>query len=71
MVEMQVVQSSTVESVGYDADLGELHVLFRSSPSAYIYQGVPQQLFEELLVSPSIGAFLHRQVIRTYAFYRG
>jgi hypothetical protein len=71
MVDLQPVQSSSIEAVGYDPELGELHVVFRSSPSAYIYQGVPQQVFDALMTSPSAGAFINRQVVNIYPFYRG
>jgi KTSC domain len=71
MVEMQFVQSGTVEAVGYDVDASELHVRFNSSPSAYIYQGVPQDVFDRLMASPSKGSFLNREVIKVYPFYRG
>ena len=71
MVDMHAIQSSTVDAVGYDAEASELHVRFRSSPSAYIYQGVPQGVFDSLMTSPSVGSFLHREVIKVYPFYRG
>lgn len=70
MPEMHYVQSSTVESVGYDAESAELHVTFLSSPVTYVYQGVPADLFERLMLAPSKGTFLHWEVKGTYPFYK-
>lgn len=70
MVEMQQVQSSNVEAVGYDAAAAELHVQYLSSPAVYVYQGVPEDVFERLLNSPSVGSFLHAEVKGVYPFYK-
>lgn len=71
MVEMQFVQSNTVEAIGYDAQSSELVIQFKSSPSPYIYQGVPEHVYEGLMASSTKGGFLHREVISVYPFYRG
>lgn len=70
MVEMQNVQSSNVESVGYDANAMELHVRFLSGPTVYAYHGVPEVLFEQLLSAPSKGGFVNTQIKNVYTFDR-
>ena len=70
MVEMEAVQSETVVSVGYDDGASELHVRYRSSPSVYVYQAVPRDLFDRLMADGSKGGFLHREIKGVYAVYR-
>ena len=67
MPEMIYVDSSNVEAIGYDDDLQELHVQFVSGGN-YIYQGVPRQIFDELMNAPSKGSFLNRQIKNVYQF---
>jgi hypothetical protein len=71
MVEMISVQSSTVLEVGYDTEGANLHVRFKSSPTLYIYQGVPGGVYEQLMFSASKGSFINSQIKHTYPFYIG
>lgn len=66
MIEMQYINSSNVEQIGYDEDLSELHVKFLSGPTIYVYLGIPLQLFEDLMNAPSKGGFLHANVYENY-----
>lgn len=69
MVEMISVSSSNVAEIGYDAEQSQLHVRYVKSPSLYVYESVPVEVFEQLMQSPSKGSFLHRQVKGIYSFY--
>ncbi|WP_399230307.1 KTSC domain-containing protein [Synechococcus sp. CS-1332] len=66
---MLLVSSSNVESVGYDEIAQELHVRYHSRPDIYVYQAVPQDLFDRLLAASSKGSFLHREVKGVYSFF--
>lgn len=67
MPEMNYVNSSNVEAVGYDDETNELHVQFLSG-GYYIYYDVPRDIFDNLMLSPSIGSFLNREVKNVYQF---
>ena len=67
MVEMMYVDSSNVEAVGHDPDAQELHVRFLSGDT-YIYHGVPAQVYNELIASPSKGSYLNRMIKGTYDY---
>ena len=67
MPEMVYVDSSNIESIGYEDDTQELHVQFLSG-GYYIYHGVPRQIFDGLMSAPSKGSFLNREIKRVYQF---
>jgi len=67
MPEMFYVDSSNIESIGYDDDAQELHVQFVSG-GYYIYHQVPSQIYEDLMSAPSKGSFLNREVKGVYQF---
>ncbi len=67
MPELIYVDSSNIEAIGYDDDTQELHVKFLSS-GYYIYQGVPRQIFDEMMMAQSKGSFLNREVKGVYQF---
>lgn len=69
MPEMIYVDSSNIEAIGYDDDAQELHVRFLSGVS-YVYQGVPRQIFDDLMQAASKGSFLNREVKGVYGFTR-
>ena len=52
MPHMTPVDSSNIESVGYDTSNRELHVRFLGNRT-YVYSDVPAELYEELLRAPS------------------
>jgi hypothetical protein len=70
MVEMNYVESSNVEQVGYDVDAMELHVKFKNSEFMYVYLEVPQGIYDGLLVADSVGSYLNREVKSIYKFER-
>ena len=51
-MERQSVESSQIRSIGYDGGL--LEVEFHQG-KVYQYQGVPQDVYDKLMGSPSIG----------------
>jgi hypothetical protein len=59
MVDMTPVRSSTVESVGWDADAQELVVEFKNG-SRYVYPDAGQATYQDLLSSPSPGSYINR-----------
>ena len=69
MPEMFFIDSSNIEAIGYDDDAQELHVQFLSG-GYYIYHEVPRQIFDDLMLAPSKGSFLNREVKGVYQFTR-
>jgi hypothetical protein len=67
MPHMTPVDSSNIESVGYDTSNRELHVRFLGNRT-YVYSDVPAELYEELLRAPSKGSFLNRAVKGAYGY---
>jgi hypothetical protein len=65
-VEMVLVISSVLEAVGFDPDHGELHVRFRDG-GTYVYAGVPERVFRELLEAGSKGGFFANVIKPGYA----
>ena len=51
MPEMQYVDSSNIEAIGYDPDNQELHVRFLKSGETYVYYSVEEWVFQEFLQS--------------------
>jgi hypothetical protein len=68
MVEMNYVQSSNVECIGYDPESMELHVRFLNSALTYVYLNVPQQVFDEMMYAPSKGSYLSQCIKNVYPF---
>lgn len=66
MVDMVAVRSSNIESIGYDTEAQELHVRFLRMPGVYVYPGVPESLYQDLLSARSKGKFFHRYIRRVY-----
>jgi hypothetical protein len=70
MVDMEYVDSSNIEMVGYDPEEMELYVKFRSCEEPYVYEGVPEQVHEEFMAAPSKGSYLNRVLKGVYNFHR-
>lgn len=68
-VDMIQVESSNVDSVGYDEMEQILYVRFLTG-ATYIYKGVNSYEFEGLLNAPSIGSYLHRNIKNNYPYER-
>lgn len=59
--EMISVESSNVDSVGYDAAKRVVYIRFKDN-ALYAYYDVPNNIFDELLKSNSVGAYLHKNI---------
>lgn len=58
---MQMVNSSNVEAVGYDAAAREIYVRFLGGRT-YAYGEATERTFEELRSADSVGSYLNRVV---------
>jgi len=67
--EMTPVDSSNVESVGYDKDSQNVFVSFLNG-SIYVYKGVAENEFENLRDAASVGSYLHRNFKNVYPYER-
>ena len=63
------VASSNVSSVGYDPNTGTLEVEFLSG-WVYQYYGVPENLYDQMMVAPSKGKFLHMYIKNRFPYSR-
>jgi hypothetical protein len=68
MIEMISVASSNLESIGYDAGSCELYVRYKTGET-YLYQNVPQQVFDELMAADSKGSYMNRIIKPAYRSY--
>lgn len=59
---MTPVNSSCVNSIGYDEATQELRVEFREG-EVYSYPNTSKMLYEELMKSPSKGQFLNKYFV--------
>jgi hypothetical protein len=66
--DMQWVDSTSVEEIGYDSDAEELFIRFVDGLSVYVYTDVPLSTFEELMRAPSKGSYLNREIKPNYQF---
>lgn len=64
-VTMISVSSSNIHSIGYDKQNQLVYVRFLNN-SLYVYQGVPESEFENLLRASSCGRYLHQRFINVY-----
>jgi len=63
------MNSSNIGPVEYDVAKREMIVTFRSGET-YVYTGVDNAVYHELLESPSPGGFFHRNIRERYPYYR-
>lgn len=67
MPDMQMVDSSAMEAVGYDRAAGELLVQFVGG-ELYAYLDVDEYVFQELLLADSKGSYFNREIKPWYQF---
>ena len=67
--EMVPVESSNIDSIGYDKTEELLYVRFKNG-SLYNYERVPEETFNELMAADSKGSFLARYIKGIYAYNR-
>lgn len=68
-MEMQFVDSSSIERIGYDANLSTLRIEFKSS-GTYDYANVPEDVFNELKNASSVGGYHARNIKNIYPYTR-
>lgn len=68
MPDMQYVDSSNIEAIGYDGNNRELHVRFLESGETYVYEDVDEAVFQDMLQTESKGSFLNRQIKPSHNF---
>ncbi len=66
-MQRQRVASSSLASVGYDASCAILEIEFRKGP-VYRYEGVPEFLFQGLMLSSSKGQFFRTRIVGRYPY---
>lgn len=62
------VESSNIESVGYDDTTSSMYVKYKSG--TYKYDGVEKSVFESLLTSTSKGKFMNENIKGQYNYTR-
>jgi hypothetical protein len=65
MMELQQVESNTLQAVGYDENRQILEVLLISGKT-YHYLEVPKQIYEQLLAAGSKSGYMENSVIDSY-----
>ena len=66
---MAYVQSSALEQVSYDEAAHMLCATFRETGRTYVYQDVPQELYDGLIFADSLGRYFNAN-IRDHFPYR-
>lgn len=66
-MQLQTVESSMIQVVGYDESTQTLEVVFNSG-KVYQYHEVPQQVYKELLAAGSKGSYMRSEVIDCYPY---
>jgi KTSC domain len=68
-MERQKVESSNLESVGYDAAAQLLEVEFKNR-AVYRYFAIPPVVFNSLMKAQSMGSFFNMNIARAYKYER-
>lgn len=65
---MVSISSSNLDAVGYEPmPVSRLYVRFRNGRT-YLYENVPQVVYEDLISAPSAGAYFNANVKGHYGF---
>jgi KTSC domain len=65
---MPYVQSSALEQVSYDEGAATLCATFRESGRTYIYEDVPQDVYDALLFADSLGGYFNAHIRDCFPF---
>ncbi len=68
MPDMETVDSSLLQEVGYDPDLEKLTVVFRTTGGRYVYSGVPQKTYDAMMAAESVGKFFLHFIKNKFPF---
>lgn len=66
---MPFVQSSVLKTVRYDAATRTLTATFRASGRTYVYADVPQDVYDGLIFSDSLGTYFNAHIRDRYRFH--
>jgi len=66
-MEMQFVDSSNIERIGYDPNLSTLRIEFKSNRT-YDYFNVPENVFNELRSASSVGGYHAKNIKNSYSY---
>jgi hypothetical protein len=66
---MPYLQSAALQAVFYDEIRHALTATFRENGRTYIYEGVPQELYDRMLFADSVGAFFNRHIRDHFRFH--
>lgn len=61
------VESSNIASVGYDNIQNVLLIQFKGKDTVYAYQGVPVEVYNELMSAESIGSYYAKNIKKVYS----
>ena len=65
---MPYLQSAALKSVFYDESRQILRATFRDTGRTYLYEDVPQELYDRLLFAESIGVFFNHHIRDSFRF---
>jgi len=68
-MDREPVESSNIESIGYDVGSRILEVEFKNG-GIYQYKGILQEVYKELMEADSFGSYLHQVIKKVYACER-
>lgn len=60
------VDSSNLESIGYDPDSAVLTIKFKNGGSTYEYYDVPQYEYDALMAAESKGKYANQNIYKGY-----
>lgn len=63
--EMDWVDSSNIDQIGYDDDARELWIRFKSGDT-YVYADVPPATYDDIMAADSKGSYLNREIKPNY-----
>jgi len=70
MLQLQPVDSASIQLVAYEAETKRLYVRFRGSGESYVYHDVPPLAYTGLLSAGSKGSYLNRTIKPRYQYSR-
>jgi hypothetical protein len=65
---MPYVQSSALERVSYDKAAHTLRATFRNCGRTYVYDGVPQEIYDGLILAESLGNYFNCHIRGRFPF---
>jgi KTSC domain len=68
-VKRERVESSSLASVGYDAETSVLEIAFREG-GVYQYFQVPERVHRDLIAADSLGSYFTQHIRPVYSFRR-